>query len=181
MDVVSSMRPLPTFDYIPTARSPAESQYRSNEIREVIQLERNGWSHEKKHDYSTVGGLPGSPRGNRELRDCAHTLSNPFPVQGLVQRVGANLKASGKSLSSKAHSRVPFSSRAHTGLRSLHKDHNSAYEEPREEECSTAIAATITEDMRALPLLRGRPRCETMEQENRITVLTMTLDGQGGS
>ncbi|KAJ8420878.1 hypothetical protein Cgig2_027206 [Carnegiea gigantea] len=59
MEAVNSMRPLPTFDYVPIEEcesshrhAPAESLLRSDEVREIARLERNGWSRERNHDRS---------------------------------------------------------------------------------------------------------------------------------
>jgi len=59
MESVSSMRPQPAFDYVPTAGyepshrcAPAESLRRSDEVREAAWPERNGQSHERNHGHS---------------------------------------------------------------------------------------------------------------------------------
>ncbi|KAJ8440250.1 hypothetical protein Cgig2_001585 [Carnegiea gigantea] len=62
MEVVSFMRPLPTFDYVPTTgcgpfhkHAPIESLRRSGDVREIARLERNGRSRKENNDRS-VGG-----------------------------------------------------------------------------------------------------------------------------
>ncbi|KAJ8432677.1 LOW QUALITY PROTEIN: hypothetical protein Cgig2_034003 [Carnegiea gigantea] len=73
MEAVSSMRPLPTFNYVPTAG------YKPSH--------KNEWFHKRNHDCSpghpsTTGPL-GGLRGTRELCDCIHTIRNLLPVHGL--------------------------------------------------------------------------------------------------
>ncbi|KAJ8441245.1 hypothetical protein Cgig2_033969 [Carnegiea gigantea] len=61
MDVVNSMRPLPTFDYVPTVRyelshghAPVGSLRRSDEVREIARPERNRRPRERNH-YCSMG------------------------------------------------------------------------------------------------------------------------------
>ena len=62
MEAMNSMRPLPTFDYVPTMGRELSHRYayvvsvrQSDEVREIARLERNGRSHEGNHDRSMRG------------------------------------------------------------------------------------------------------------------------------
>ncbi|KAJ8422514.1 hypothetical protein Cgig2_028271 [Carnegiea gigantea] len=83
MEVVSSMRLSPTFDYMPTVgckpshrRPPAESLCQSDEVREIVRLERNKWSHKRSHDHSTRRN---SRQGHRMLRKSSPMTGEPKP------------------------------------------------------------------------------------------------------
>ncbi|KAJ8435963.1 hypothetical protein Cgig2_017501 [Carnegiea gigantea] len=128
MEAVKSMRPLPTFDYVPTAgrepphrHSTAESLRQSDEVREIARLERNGRSRERDHDPST--GVDARQEQNshttvewRKLKKALHELIDTRQIDRSLKR----------------------------GPRFLHKERNPAHLEPREEECSIEIVATIT-------------------------------------
>ncbi|KAJ8446972.1 hypothetical protein Cgig2_006600 [Carnegiea gigantea] len=170
MESVSSMRPLPTFDYVPTAgcepshrRAPAESLCRSDEERTVPRKKPwplNGGRRLIGHP-STTGPL-GGPRGTRKLRYYIHTVRNPLLVHGLPMTT--MLKPHNARKYCKFHEQ---------------NDRNSSHEEPRKERCSIEIIATIAGGYvegitRAAwkAQMWGTQQVLTAEQGNHITVPT---------
>ncbi|KAJ8435295.1 hypothetical protein Cgig2_026387 [Carnegiea gigantea] len=127
MEAVNSMRPLPTFDYVPIEEcesshrhAPAESLLRSDEVREIARLERNGWSRERNHDRSmgvdarqACQAARGRPM-NSGAEEGLHELTDKGQIDRFLKR----------------------------GPRSLHKGCDTACTESREE-CSTEILAII--------------------------------------
>ncbi|KAJ8450745.1 hypothetical protein Cgig2_021217 [Carnegiea gigantea] len=95
IEVVSSIRSLPAFDYVPTAECEPSHMHAliDNEVREIVRPERIGRSHKRNDDRSTRGrhpaghpsttGPPGGLRGTRELCGCIHTLCNLLLAHGL--------------------------------------------------------------------------------------------------
>ncbi|KAJ8432685.1 hypothetical protein Cgig2_034011 [Carnegiea gigantea] len=92
---VNSARPKPNFDYVPTTRNHDHSA--GVDARQHSSSDR---------------------RQTRELRHCLNIVRNSFPMHGLVQEIGTNLKASRRILLEKVHSRAPFGSGAY--LQSFH-------------------------------------------------------------
>ncbi|KAJ8442433.1 LOW QUALITY PROTEIN: hypothetical protein Cgig2_018710 [Carnegiea gigantea] len=123
MATVNSIRPLPTFDYIPIAgcepshkHAPAGSLCRSNEGDHMTKEE---WAISGKEPRPLNRGRrpmgsSGDPRWTCELYNYVHSICNSFMVHDLLSRIGANFKALGRNLPEEAHSRTPFSSGAHT-------------------------------------------------------------------
>ncbi|KAJ8430349.1 hypothetical protein Cgig2_021626 [Carnegiea gigantea] len=114
MKAGNSARPLPTFDYVPTAEC---------QIIEVTKGERRMDGLKKKIVTSLWGLSPRSPIG-------LYAICNAFPMYGLVRGVGANLKAPTGSIDR-------FLKR---GPRFLRKECEPAHSKLREEECYTEIA-----------------------------------------
>ncbi|KAJ8427010.1 hypothetical protein Cgig2_004212 [Carnegiea gigantea] len=91
-----SIKPLSTFDYMPIARCEPSHRHAPTKCPKC---------------HPGLTGPPDCPKQAHKLHDHVHIKRNLFPVHGLVRAVGADLKASGRSLSKEAHFRAPFSSK----------------------------------------------------------------------
>ncbi|KAJ8431001.1 hypothetical protein Cgig2_025683 [Carnegiea gigantea] len=123
MKATNSVRPLPHFDYVPT------EQVNSDEVGEVARPDRDGRSQGENCDrfigadalqcrLSIKPGATGEVNhGLNALRKALHELANKGQIDHFLKR----------------------------GSRFLRKKHKLASPEPREEECSIEIMATIAE------------------------------------
>ncbi|KAJ8441072.1 hypothetical protein Cgig2_020363 [Carnegiea gigantea] len=169
----------------------AESLHRSDEVREIVRLERNGRSRERNYDRSMGGDarqghpmlkkpqpMTAAPKPHNARKYCEFHKQNSHTTSEWME-----LKKTFHELVDKGQIDC-FLKR---GPRSFRKDCDLAREEPREEECTIAIVATIaigyTEGINRAAWkaqMRWTQQGLTAEQGNRITVPTMTFDGREG-
>jgi len=85
MEVASSARPLPHFDYVPTTgyklshrHVPIMSHCQSDQVREVAHLERDGRSPGENRDRSSRADALLSRRPSQERQAKSTTVSTPY-------------------------------------------------------------------------------------------------------
>ncbi|KAJ8435768.1 hypothetical protein Cgig2_019187 [Carnegiea gigantea] len=83
IEAVSSMGPLPAFDYVSTMgcesshrHTPAESLRRSDEVRETARPERDGRSYERNHGRSTGGNVQQVIQAHQARQGAQERLAN---------------------------------------------------------------------------------------------------------
>ncbi|KAJ8421202.1 LOW QUALITY PROTEIN: hypothetical protein Cgig2_002636 [Carnegiea gigantea] len=168
IEAVNSMRPLPTFNYAPTTgcksshkHATTESLRGSDEVREIIQPERSGQSHERNRD-PRLGKAP----------DKSSRLDKPA-------RTSYAEKAVAHDHGTEAVQCVE------RGPQALPKQCDPVHEEPREEECSTEIVATIAYGYaKGIIRMEGPDASDTTGLDSRVgdcvAVPTMIIDDREG-